>query len=441
MRFYRVVFRWVHYAWTFVLEGDGGWTGIRLLLFGGLLLGLTALGRCLEPFQTGGLLPTLLPPSLAQIPLVPPYTMADLVAWGLSLLWPRYWLAPVTALVWGLTLGALYLQDAFKFEKFGQALNYLTASLFGSGYPTLTVMDGRTVVPQDEVNTLQSIGGPGYLEVRPGNVVLLERGAGPTNVYGAGRYFIRRFETVREIMDLREIYRKRDAVEATTKDGIAITLRNVEATFRIDTGRQPQRTEIEPYPFAIKAVRAATYGRGVDKDGNVIDWGNLIMVLVTARILAWISHQRLDRLTAPIEDDPRVALRAEFETPEFRRLLSHFGAELVHVNIGHLDTPGAVDSQRLDNWQSFWLSQDKLALAQGEALQLAYEELGRAEGQAEMLKTIAKALDAASPGAPPGEAETSQLVILRISQLLETMTTHDETPEPKAALDSEAAAG
>ena len=420
MRSVRIFFRWLHYAWTLILEGDGNWGIVRLAIILGLPFFIAVAGRFLEPVNLSGGLWSLFTPE----------GQAALEAFALSFLRLnalRYWLAPLAAVIWGIALGALYIQDAFKLESFSQALGYLMASLFGFGYPTLIVMDGQTVNPKDEPNTLQLIGGPGYLEVRPGNVVLLERGAGPTNVYGAGRYFVRRFEATREIFDLREIYRTRDAVEATTKDGIAITLRHVEATFRVNTGRQPQRTEIDPYPFSIKAVRAATYGRAVAKDGTVTDWGDLIMSLVASRIAGWISRQRLDRLTAPAEDDPRAAIRAEFERPDFRQLLSRFGAELVRVNIGHIDTPGPVDSQRIDNWQSFWQRQDRLALAQGQAVQLAYEELGRAEGQAEMLRTIAQALDAVSPGEAPSEAERSRLVIVRINQMLETMSARERS--------------
>ncbi len=424
MRSIKVFFRWLHYAWTLILEGDGSWGSARLAIILGLPLCLAVAGRFLEPFDfSGGLWSLLTPEGQAQVE-----------AMGLSFLRLnalRYWLAPLAAVIWGIALGALYLQDAFKLESFAQALNHLRASLFGLGYPTLIVMDGQAGNPQDGSSSLQSIGGPGYLEVRPGNVVLLERGAGPTNVYGAGRYFVRRFETTREIFDLREIYRNRKEVEATTKDGIAITLRNVEATFRVDTGRQPQRTEVAPYPFSIKAVRAATYARAVGKDGTVADWGDLIMSLVSGRIVGWISRQRLDRLTAPAEDDPRAAIRAEFERPDFRRQLSRFGAELVRVNIGHIDTPGPVDSQRIENWQSVWLRQDKVTLARGQALRLAYEELGRAEGQAQMLASIAQALKTVSPDEPPTEMDTIRLVFLRVSKLLETMAAREPSGEQK----------
>jgi hypothetical protein len=156
------------------------------------------------------------------------------------------------------------------------------------------------------------------------------------------------------------------------------------------------------------------------------------MSLISGRIAAWVSRQRLDHLTAPTVDDPRAALHSEFEGADFRRLLSRFGAELVRVNIGHLDTPSPVDSQRIESWQSIWQLQDKITLAQGEAVQLAYEELGRAEGQAEMLKAIARALEDILPNPPAGDMEISRLVILRISQLLDTMSPREKLGEPKA---------
>ena len=382
----RKLLRPLRYLFSLILEGDETWGNVRALIAVGLLLGLALAGRWLEPFASGERwIPELIPwvqrlPILGLIPIERLADLDEFVRSLFSLNALRYWLAPLAALAFGLTLGTLYLQEVFEFKNFGQAWKYMVAALFGEGYPTLTIQDGKTTLKLDEANTLATIGGPGYLEVRPGSAVLLERGVGPTNVYGAGRYFIRRFEMMREILDLREIYRRRAEVEATTKDGISITLRDVEATFRLDTGRQPQRTEVEPYPFSVKAARAAVYGRAVDKSGQIMNWGDLIIMLISARIRTWVGRLRLDRLTAPIEDDPRAALRAEFDGPQARAMLARFGAELVRVNIGHLDTPGQVDSQRLDNWQSFWESHDKVTKAQGEALQVAYEELGRAEG-------------------------------------------------------------
>jgi hypothetical protein len=405
---------------SYLLEGDGIW-GQRRLQVVFILIALVGItGRVWEPAGLKGVLDLAVEDILAQLPapsLIPGQLISFLLSF-FTLEALRHWIAPVAAVFFGLMAGTLYLQDIFEFPSFQRAWNYLFASFFGLGYPWLTIRDGKKQVTRNDPNTLDTIGGPGYLDIKLGNAVLLERGAGPTDILGAGPHFIRRFATIREILDLREIYRKTAEVSATTKDGIDIKIRDVEATFRIDTGRQQQRTETNPYPFAVKAVRAAVYSRSVNKEGNMDEWADTVMRAITGRVSGWVSRQRLDRLTAPSDEDPRAAIRAEFTSPEARRQLANLGAELIWVNIGHLDTPEEIDSQRVGSWQSFWRSHDKVTLAHGEALRIAYEELGRAEGQAEMLMAITKTLESLGTGDALDE-HVADLVLLRIGRVLE----------------------
>jgi hypothetical protein len=425
---------------SYLLEGDQ-WLGwVRLLIVVQVVVFFGLVGRAWEP---EGLKSSLEPlvvaflSGLGLIPLVPVQLVSGLLSF-LALDALRHWIAPVAAILFGLGAGALYLQDIFEFPSFRRAWGYLFASFFGMGYPWLVIRDGKKEVEANKPNTLDTIGGPGYLDIKLGNVVLLERGAGPTDILGAGTHFIRRFAAIREILDLREIYRKTPEVGAATKDGIEIKIRDVEATFRIATGRQHERTEMDPYPFARKAVRAAVYNRSVDKDGNLGEWAGAVMGAITGRVSGWVARQRLDRLTAPSDEDPRAAIRAEFASPAARNQLARLGAELVWVNIGHLDMPEEIDAQRVGSWQSFWRSHDKVTLAQGEALRIAYEELGRAEGQAEMLMAITKTLEALGTGEGLDE-RVAELVLLRVGRVLEAsaaqpwMTEAGSAPSPEPA--------
>ncbi len=420
----------IEYLVMHLLEGDEAWAVRRGEVAILLLVGLAVAGRFLEPFTSGERwLPGLM--SLAQSNplgfLIPVHFVAallELVTSFFTFQALRYWLAPLVALVWGLTLGALYLQRLLGFSDFGQALDYLRATLLGDGYPTLVIEDGKKVLAPDDVNPLDVIGGPGYLIIRPGNVVALESGDRLTNIHGVGRHFVHRFERIREILDLREVYRSKQAIEATTKDGIPIELREVEATFRLATGRQRQRTAAVPFPFSVQAVRRAVRGSVVYSKGQKVSqkkWDDLVMDYIAGYIRAWIGQRRLDGLTAPTEKDPRAALRAEFASWKVRKELARMGAELVRLNIGFMDTPVTVTNQRLENWQAFWQSHDQVTRAQGEAVRVAYAELGRAEGQAEMLKKIALALETSLPGGATDETEAYQLVLLRLGQLLEAM--------------------
>lgn len=341
----------------------------------------------------------------------------------------RHWIAPVSAIAFAIVAGTLYVQDIFEFKSFRQAWRYMVAALFGYNYPSLTVRNGqKETKSEDAPNPLDQIGGPGYLDIKLGNAVLLERGAGPTQVLGAGRHFLRRFESVRDILDLREFYRKKDEVETATKDGIKIVVRNVEATFRLSTGKK-QRTEIDPYPFSVQAARAAVYDRAVNNKGELSDWANGVIGAISGRVSGWVASQRLDRLTAPTEEDPRAAIRKTLHAKEVRGQLKNMGAEPIWVNIGHLDTPDEVDSQRAATWQAFWQSQDNVTRAQGEALRVAYEELGRAEGQADMLQAIASALEDTPPDLL--NERITELMLLRIARVLEAMTVEPGLSELK----------
>ena len=427
---------------SYLLEGDQSWGLWRLLLILQIIGFFGLVGRAWEPEGLKSFLDPLVVGLFAQLPvlsLVPGQIISGLLSF-LAQDALRHWVAPVAALLFGIAAGTLYLQDIFEFPSFWPAFRYLFASLFGIGYPWLTIRDGKKEVQANAPNTLDTIGGPGYLDIKLGNVILLERGAGPTDILGAGTHFIRRFATIREILDLREIYRKTPEVSATTKDGIEIKIRDVEATFRIDTGRQQQRTEMNPYPFAVKAVRAAVYSRSVDRDGNLGEWANAVMGAITRRVGDWVSRQRLDRLTAPSDEDPRAAIRAEFTSPDARQQLAKMGAELIWVNIGHLDTPEEIDTQRVGSWQSFWRSHDKVTLAHGEAIRIAYEELGRAEGQAEMLMAITKTLESLGSGEALDE-HVAELVLLRIGRVLEATAAQPWMTEAKGTSAPEAPGG
>jgi hypothetical protein len=420
----------LQYYFSYFIDADEAWGLVRLLTALAVILCFVFIGHNLEPAEAidasswATSLQTTFPP-LNNIP-------HWLLAYCLSYLKPaalRHWIAPASAVTFAIAAGMLYVQDIFELQSFRLACRYMIASLFGICYPSLTIRNGQKDLKRDDpLNPIDQIGGPGYLNVKLGNAVLLERGAGPTRVVGSGRHFLRRFESIREILDLREMYRHTQEIEAYTKDGIGISIRDVESTFGLHKGKR-MRSEIDPFPFSIKAARVATYERTVQKDGNLRDWGDWVMGTITNQISNWVTHQRLDRLTAPVEEEPRVAIRQQFQTREVRERLRGAGAELIWVNIGHLDTPADVDKQRAETWRSFWQSQDKVTEARGKALGIAYEELGRSEGQADMLQAIASALESTAPDEL--DERLVEIVLLRIGRVLEVMTQNPKLEEPK----------
>jgi hypothetical protein len=192
------IWRWVQkQLWRFgnfiegFLVGDGGWGFARLVVLGSLSLAFVFLG----------------------------WLLFERDDWRHAL---RYLIIPGGAFLMALMWGARYLQDIYEMKSYSGALRYMVASLFGLSYPFLTIDQGKKQVEVDEENLLDVIGGPGYVNIRPGNVVLFEQLNNPSSVRAEGLHFISRFETVKEIANLEDQHGYIDQLRAVTKDGVVV---------------------------------------------------------------------------------------------------------------------------------------------------------------------------------------------------------------------------
>lgn len=345
----------------------------------------------------------------------------------------RFFVIPVAALFGALLVGGYYVQDIYELRSFGQAFRYLVATLFAVGYPRFTISGGERKIEEGETNLLNAIGGPGYVQILPGNVILLERLTSPSNVCAAGSHFISRLETIKEIVSLDDQHGFIEAVSATTKDGIEIVIRNVHFRYRLRTGRRlgnyAERTPVEPYPFSMQAVRNMAYNRTVDKNG-LEPWHAVVRSVVNGVITSYINQNQIDHLTAPDRDDidPRLELSKKLRSRGVRERLRNVGAELLWFDIGHFDiVDEKVAEQRLDTWQAKWIGNANVIRAYGEAKREAYQELGRAEAQAEMLMSIIHVFD--DVGLSEDSAQNLQnIVLVRTAQILEATSKRSQNP-------------
>ncbi|MEA3350675.1 MAG: hypothetical protein U9Q82_08660, partial [Chloroflexota bacterium] len=128
--------------------------------------------------------------------LVPIGLMNSLIVFGRGL---RYYFLVFMAFAAAFLIGARYIQDIYKLGGFSLAIQYLGALLFAFGYPRLTIEAGEAQIPPSETNLLDAIGGPGYLIINPGSLVLLESVDGAPRICAAGVNFVTRREKIREI--------------------------------------------------------------------------------------------------------------------------------------------------------------------------------------------------------------------------------------------------
>jgi hypothetical protein len=129
----------------------------------------------------------------------------------------------------------------------------------------------------------------------------------------------------------------------------------------------------------------------------------------------------LDYLTAPRENqqDPRVEIRNSLLFGRTRGSLRELGAELLWVDIGHFAIDDEiVDETRQNLWAADWLGDAHVTRELGLAKRQAYQELGRAEAQAEIIVAISDALNIASNSIDPA-TNMRKILLVRAAQLMD----------------------
>ncbi len=350
------------------------------------------------------------------------YRTSTMGGWGI-----RYLVIPLLIPVFLFVAGGRYTQYLYRLESWQDGFNYLMAAAFGVGYASLSVSEGKPVVDQPgKVNPILRIGGPGYLLVQPGNVVLLEDYSGDLRVLGAGMHFIYQAETIKEMLVLEEQKALVEKMAATTRDGIEVVARDVQYRYRLDRGLGGEDSagyfSDNPFPYSEDAVLQMTYNRNVTVNG-VATWHFGVNQVVDTVITDYIRQSLIDHLTAPSAQgsDPRGEIYKQFYSEAGARRFKEKGAELLWIDIGHFDIPDKqVAEQRLSTWQARWAGNAGVVRAYGESHRLAFQEMGRAEAQAEMLMSIVHGLE--DVGAQSDVRQNTRAIYLaRIAQLLDAM--------------------
>jgi len=340
-------------------------------------------------------------------------------------------------------VGAHYIRVVYNLDMLRLGMRYLGALLFAIRYPRMTIQDGEKQISPGETNLLDLIGGPGYLIIQPGSLVLLEGANGTTRVCGEGSNYVSRFEKIRHVINLDDRQGFIEETKATTKDGVAIRVRNVNYGYRLRTGRvfseAARQNPDAPYPFSYRAVLAMVFGRSVGAF-DITPWHNLVNIAVDAAIIDYIRANRFDDVTTPRFDGDiaRVEIARRLNSGGTRNRLRGVGAELLWVDMGHFEVVDKrIEAQRVETWGAKWAGLAEVNRAFGDAKRLSFRELGRAEAQAEMLLSILSVLDDIDD-LESNEDTVRAIILSRASQLLEGMSgrglltggSSDELPPP-----------
>lgn len=346
-----------------------------------------------------------------------------------------YLLIPLSAFFMLFMGTVLYVRDIYHLPTVRRAFHYASASLFGFFYPVAYV-DGGKIDEEDPDNEtdiedkslIRAVGGPGFVRIQPGNAVAFRDWHGAQGIGSTGLYFLRPFEMIARVVSLEDQHGHIDEAPATTSDGVRIRLKNIDYRFCVLREEKKNR-DTNPYPFSTSAIETIAYSFAVSDKGQD-RWQDVVQRTVSGELGKFIGSHDLDYLTAPRKNgqNPRRELRMQLFAAAVRESLRGVGAELQWMDIGHFDiddlTDGKelhlVDQTRTRRWATNLIGDARTIRSFGEAKRLAYQELARAEAQAEMIISITDALRNVSFGS--NQAETLRHIFLaRTAQILESL--------------------
>ncbi len=428
--------RWqVGYYLIHFVEGDHQWGEMRqtaILVIGVLFV---IISRLFEPIHSLPLFDWVIDQLGVRQAIPPPaLNLAAVVLSFFTRQVLRHAIPIILGVLVALYYGSAYLRELLELPNRQQALKYLTATLFGRDYPRMQISEGQAGVADPETNPMLKIGGPGWVDIKIGNAALFERVVGPSAVLGAGTHFLRRFETLREAFDLRELERVRNDVKMMTKDGVPIVMNEMRARFRVRA--REVRTEANPYPVMTGAIRKAVYSRKVTAKG-LENWADMVTGAVRGTISDWIAHRRMDELIAPPRDGDqpeaaapqpyRQALHELFKHKDTRKKFSEMGAEIIWVSVGHIRPDPDVDpeldpdadatgrdkihAQLIDTWKSAHEARAQDEISDARAYARWLNDTARAEAEVELILALTKGLrEARADGLPLDDVLASRLI-------------------------------
>jgi len=334
-------------------------------------------------------------------------------------------------------VGIKYVEDIYEIKNFYNALTYLLIVFFGYKLPKVKVSGGKRNFFV-KFDFIELIGGPGIVQIERDNVVVVETLRLYKDVLVAGERNLSRDEFIKDILSTEEQYEKVDSLDALTADGISVEVKNIQFRFRIDGFFLPNAKGRQTFAYLpLKlAVKDLAYQRPVPDEGKPIFWETAVTGAVKGIICEHINNAYLDDLIAPREDGGHSLnhLRQKFESEPIKERFKKMGIRFDSCDIGEISVPEMdVDKEHLKMWFVRQSGAMNVIRAQSDSESFASQERGRAEGQAMLLRGIARALEEIGvDGKDPAAVRKNlkNILLTRTAQILESRTsiykTYDE---------------
>jgi hypothetical protein len=417
---------------------------IRLVLFGLVILAIFTLGGFAElqernfelpDFQSLGPVRSIMWFIISLLPVTMLNSIPSLVA--------------LVAIPW---LASRFIRTLYDAEDLSEAHGFLHRNVFGSTRlrPIMIVKEGQIAVGKGSF--FDRVGGWGFVTIHNDSAVVMERGGCLKRVEGPGLTFLKPFERIWDVIDLRP-QRWVLNVEAMTKDGLPVEW-EAEVTFKIDdryidaTGniktKEPEQSKSEKsmqktvdltlekssestsrerfmddaeidaaiikelgtfrmLPHTEKAIfRAATSAwmriRQPDHPEQLRTWmGRVVVGQVEGKLRSIISNYRLDWLVQtprPDQKHPRdeIGELLKNQVAQAFPVGNRVGVRVLDIALGNLDSEDVdISEQWIDAWHTSWEQRAIANRAEGEA-ELAQLNAAEVQARAEMVLTLTEAI-------------------------------------------------
>jgi len=323
----------------------------------------------------------------------------------------RYLIPAALALVFALHTTSTFIMKTHNIVSRKNAIEYILSAMFGFSFsnigafllslffpiwPRMFIENGKVQLASGKFIQLDSIGGPGRVVIRPGNVVSFQTIRTQTAVCTNQTYFMRPFERVRHIVSLEDQFYEIDEIETYTRDGILITIKKIRVRYRVkfknneNNNNLQYRARYQNYPDPVDP-------EALDKALEMRDWNAAVELTLKRKITHFVNMRPLDYFTAPQTYDMKEEVRENFRNwvlSQNQPLLNLFGAEVFWLDVGVINiNPDLVHQTRLNRYTWQIRREADILLAQGASRVEAYRELGRLKGEAEILKAIIEEMD------------------------------------------------
>lgn len=253
-------------------------------------------------------------------------------------------------------------------------------------FPILKIKNGK-IEPAENWQSI--IGGPGKLQVEPGNAVYLERGNQFSRVLGQGPAFIDLHERIKVIVNLgpQSIFFD---VNAWTKDGICIDLK-AKGEYFLGSPKRNLQNENMLIPFDAKAVQQAVEAAlKSGKEGH--EWIKSAIGKTKSALSSYIAKKELEEI---FMNDEQLFTKTTMDTllKEINENLKNSGAYLSYFQIIDVEMREEITTQRLEAWESIYKRDRILAKGENKAHQIREHERVQAEIQRDLIYTLANGLE------------------------------------------------